>query len=138
LRRLQNLTGKGSNSMETTLARLLRVAPELPASDLPQALAYYCNVLGFCLAVQQPGYAIVERDGVALHLFQDEAKNSSPVAIHVFSDDLDALYAELKASGASITQPIERKFWGNRDFRIQDAFGNILKFAEPLAVEELD
>lgn len=124
--------------METTFARLSRVAPELPSSDLAQALAFYCQKLGFQLAAQRSDYAIVERDDVALHLFQDEDKTSSPMAIHIFSADLEALYAEFRASGARIAQPIERKPWGNRDFRIRDDFGNELKFTEPLASERSD
>lgn len=77
-------------------------------------------------------YAIMERDVVAIHLFQDNANVHTPVAIHIFSPDLDALYAEFKSSGARLTQDIRRKPWGNRDFRLKDAFGNELKFTEPL------
>jgi uncharacterized glyoxalase superfamily protein PhnB len=124
--------------METILAKLSRVAPELPSVDLQQALTYYCEKLGFGVAMERPDYAIVERDDVALHLFQSEGKMCSPMAIHIFSADLDALYAELCGSGAQITQPIERKPWGNRDFRVRDEFGNELKFTEPLVVEDLD
>jgi len=41
----------------------------------------------------------------------------------------------LDRSGASITQGIERRLWGNRDFRVRDEFGNELKFTEPLEDE---
>jgi catechol 2,3-dioxygenase-like lactoylglutathione lyase family enzyme len=124
--------------MQATLARLSRVAPELPSSDLQRALAYYCQKLGFHVAVQRTDYAIVERDDVALHLFQSDASLPSPMAIHIFTADLDDLFAELSARGAHLTQPIERKPWGNRDFRVKDQFGNELKFTEPLSAEDSD
>src|SRR5579871_6427499 len=54
-----------------TMTRLLRIAPELPALSLKSALDFYEHKLGFRVATQAPGgaYAIVERDGVAIHLF---------------------------------------------------------------------
>jgi len=35
--------------------------------------------------------------------------------------------------GTCLSQDIVRKPWGNRDFRVQDAFGNEIKFTEPLS-----
>lgn len=112
---------------------LARVAPELPASDLEKAVTYYERKLGFEVAMRIPenAYAIVQRDGVAIHLFTDGAGRSA-VGVHIFTPDLDQLFAELRRTGAEITQPIERKPWGNRDFRVRDEFGNELKFTEPL------
>jgi uncharacterized glyoxalase superfamily protein PhnB len=119
------------------LARLTRIAPELPAAHLPAAIAFY-EKLGFTLATQtaQRDYAIVERDGVALHLFEDRLHRSAPTGIHLFTPSLDELYEEFAARGLRFTQKIERKPWGNRDFRIKDEFGNELKFTEPLLDDE--
>jgi uncharacterized glyoxalase superfamily protein PhnB len=78
-------------------------------------------------------YAVVERDNIAIHLFQDNASAHTPVAIHIFALDLDSLFATFQERGAQVTQGIQRKPWGNRDFRLKDTFGNELKFTEPLA-----
>ena len=53
------------------MSTLARIAPELPSDDLNEAVAYYEQKLGFKVALRLPGneYAIVERDGVAIHLF---------------------------------------------------------------------
>ena len=112
---------------------LVRIAPELPAGNLESALAYYEQKLGFEVAVhfRENNYAIVERDGIAIHLFAGETATVSPVGVHIFTPDLDQLFAELKARGATITQQIEHKPWGNREFRVRDEFGNQLKFTEP-------
>ena len=50
---------------------LHRIAPELPVADLPKSLGDYEGKLGFRTVFSTPEgeYAIVERDGVAIHLF---------------------------------------------------------------------
>ena len=98
------------------------------------ALAYYTDSLGFQVAVAFPDhdYAIVERDAVALHLFLDRDRNHSSSSLHIFTDGLEDLFAELQGRGVKIDQGIVRQPWGNRDFRISDPSGNEIKFTEPL------
>jgi uncharacterized glyoxalase superfamily protein PhnB len=117
------------------MVKLSRVAPELPVSNLKRSIAYYEQKLGFRVAMQMPGgdYAIVERDDVAIHLFQVDARSPSSMGIHVFTEDLEILHAELQERGARVLQGIERKPWGNRDFRVSDESGNEIKFTEPLS-----
>ena len=120
------------------MPKLTRIAPELPVSNLQEAIDYYEQKLGFQLAMRMPNgdYAIVERDDVAIHLFEDTIHDHSPVGIHIFTQDLDALHAELRQRGAYLTQAILRKPWGNREFRVKDDFGNELKFTEPLSSDQ--
>ena len=117
------------------MVKLSRVAPELPVSNLKRSIAYYERRLGFRVAMQMPGgdYAIVERDDVAIHLFKSMPRVPSPVGIHVFTKDLETLHAELRERGARVSQGIQRKPWGNRDFRVSDDSGNEIKFTEPLS-----
>ena len=116
------------------MAKLSRIAPEIPVSSLRAAIEYYEQKLGFRASMEMPDgdYAIVERDDVAIHLFQDDARSHSPVGVHIFTHDLDELYAELQRRGAHVSQGIIRKPWGNRDFRVNDHSGNEIKFSEPL------
>jgi uncharacterized glyoxalase superfamily protein PhnB len=120
------------------MVKLSRIAPELPVSNLKESIRYYEQKLGFRLAMEMPGgnYAIVERDDIAIHLFQDDAQRPSPVGIHIFTEDLEALHTELKNRGARISQEILRKPWGNRDFRVTDDSGNEIKFTEPLSSDD--
>jgi uncharacterized glyoxalase superfamily protein PhnB len=115
------------------MPHLLRIAPELPVFDLLKSLEYYEERLGFEAVMTTPDgdYAIVERDGIAIHLFQAGAKEHSPHSIHIFAEGLDKLQDELRRRGAHITQNIEPKPWGNRDFRVHDDAGNEIKFTEP-------
>ena len=116
------------------MATLTRVAPELPVHDVADSARYYEAKLGFHLVMRMPAgdYAIVERDGVALHLFESASPTRSPGSVHVFATGLDELLAELEARGARITQAIVIQPWGNRDFRVVDPSGNVIKFTEPL------
>ncbi|HYP08003.1 MAG TPA: glyoxalase superfamily protein [Bryobacteraceae bacterium] len=117
------------------MARIDRIAPEIPVVNLEESLRYYESKLGFEVVSEYPDgrYAIVERDGVAIHLFEDE-KRTQPVGVHMFTGELDELHDEFRRLGASLTQGVERKPWGNRDFRVVDPSGNELKFTEPSSV----
>jgi uncharacterized glyoxalase superfamily protein PhnB len=110
------------------MATLTRLAPELPAANLAASLAYYRDQLGFEIRTILPdrSYAIVERDGLAIHLFLQAAGEGA--GLHLFTDGIEALHEELRDRGA--LQAIERKPWGNRDFRVADPAGNKLKFTE--------
>jgi uncharacterized glyoxalase superfamily protein PhnB len=114
-----------------------RIAPELPASDLKMSIEFYGRKLGFRTAVVLPdhAYAIVERDSVAIHLFEDHTNKSIPIGVHIFTPDLGAVYAEISERGAVFSQQITKKPWGNREFRVLDPFGNELKFSESRAEE---
>jgi catechol 2,3-dioxygenase-like lactoylglutathione lyase family enzyme len=120
------------------MVRLSRIAPELPVANLQETIEYYQQRLGFLLVNHLPSrdYAILERDDVAIHLFRDEGHSHSPVGIHIFTPDLEALHDELVQRGADLSQGILRKPWGNRDFRVNDNSGNEIKFTEPLSSSE--
>jgi len=117
------------------MAKLSRIAPEIPVSNMHDSVDYYERALGFQVTMEMPtgDYAIVERDGIAIHLFQDNSRPLSPVGVHIFTDQLEDLHIELQGRGASLSQGIVRKPWGNRDFRVKDRSGNEIKFTEPLA-----
>src|SRR5947209_18509388 len=115
------------------MPKLTRIAPEVPVASLRASLDYYKHKLGFEIAMEMPGgdYAIVERDDVAIHLFQSDGPHST-TSFHVFAHGLDELHDELRRRGAQVLQGIARKAWGNRDFRVMDDSGNEIKFTEPI------
>jgi len=113
---------------------LSRIAPEIPVLNLARAVEYYRSSLGFELKLEMPDndYAVLQRDGIAIHLFVQDAASFSPSSLHIFTSELEELQAELESTGAEICQAIVKKPWGNRDFRVRDTSGNVLKFTEPL------
>jgi uncharacterized glyoxalase superfamily protein PhnB len=117
-----------------TVPNLQRISPELPVVNIRRAIDYYETKLGFRAVMTMPAgdYAIVERDDVAIHLFQ-AGHGNAPVSMHIFTAGLDELHTELKTRGAQIIQDILRKPWGNRDFRIVDDLETRLNSQTPHA-----
>lgn len=94
-----------------------RIAPTLGVRDVKKAAEYYTNVLGFeCpngvfegVAPGEGGvYAIVNRDGVEVHLqirrrevFAGERERIEG-DVYLFVPDADALFEEFRAKGVTI------------------------------------
>src|SRR5256885_10405988 len=47
----------------------------------------------------------------------------SPVVVHLYVPDVDAVVARAVAAGAKITMPVADMFWGDRDGQLEDPFG---------------
>ena len=53
--------------------------------------------------------------------------------------EIDGYFAEVAAKGVVITEALTDKFWGNREFSMQDSDGYCLAFAQPkrdVSIEE--
>ena len=48
----------------------------------------------------------------------------SPVTIHLYVDNVDAVVKRAVAAGAKVTMPVEDMFWGDRYGRLEDPFGH--------------
>ena len=96
------------------MAKLRQIAPELRSADVNKAVAHYQQKLGFKVALRSAGneYAIVEHDGVAVHLFAVGGSKPPTAGVHILTSDLDQLYSEFEPSGATITHGIELKTVG--------------------------
>jgi uncharacterized glyoxalase superfamily protein PhnB len=54
-------------------------------------------------------------------------------AAHYHSDDLDATFEKLRASGAEIVQEPTEQPWGTRDCAVRDPSGNLVRIDQPPA-----
>jgi catechol 2,3-dioxygenase-like lactoylglutathione lyase family enzyme len=121
--------------------------------DPERALRFYQDALGLELrndvaredfrwvtvgAVSQPGVAIVltnylngsPADGDTLAaLIAKGALNG----VHFRTDDLDAMFEKVRASGAEIVQEPTEQPWGTRDFAVRDPSGNLVRIDQPPA-----
>ncbi|HYW43427.1 MAG TPA: VOC family protein [Bryobacteraceae bacterium] len=52
-----------------------------------------------------------------------EALGGSPVAMHLYVDDADAMVAQAVAAGATLTSPVRDQFYGDRSGGVKDPFG---------------
>lgn len=116
--------------------RLQRISPVIPVADVPASADFYCRHLGFTLdfMTDDETYALVERDGQALHLTggADEAAlkaTRNNISMLILVDDVDALWRAVAATAPPTkTRPPEDKPWGVREFHILDLDGALLRF----------
>jgi catechol 2,3-dioxygenase-like lactoylglutathione lyase family enzyme len=113
----------------------LEVAPRFVVRDLEQALAFY-GQLGFRTVYHDENFAIVERDGVALHFnqFVDAPRERCSVCWIAVTNS-DALYQQYLPTKA-IRSPLVAQPWGLKEFSLADPFGNLIVFAERLVEAE--
>jgi PhnB protein len=53
----------------------------------------------------------------------------SPVALHVYVEDVDAVAKRAEAAGARITRPVADQFYGDRLGSLEDPFGHVWHIA---------
>lgn len=51
-------------------------------------------------------------------------------AVHFDTDDLDATFERVSATGAEIVSEPADQFWGARDFAVRDPSGNLVRIAQ--------
>jgi hypothetical protein len=103
------------------------VAPRFLVGDMEQALAFY-GQLGFATTYHDEGFAIVERDGIALHFNVSEGHSVCWIGV----TNIEALYQQYVPTGAirSPPPPFQATPWGMKGFWLCDPFRNIMIFEE--------
>jgi PhnB protein len=48
----------------------------------------------------------------------------SPVTVHLYVEDVDAVFAQATAAGAEVVMPLADMFWGDRYAFLRDPFGH--------------
>ena len=69
-----------------------------------------------------------------------QALNGSPVAIHLYVDDVDAWFSRAIAAGCVARMPPTDMFWGDRYGKLEDPYGHLWSVAthkEDVAPEEM-
>ena len=115
--------------------------PVLRITNEKQALAYYCDFLGFALDFGGPAggpaggpfFGQVIRCDTTLQLAEETAATGAMVTIHL--GDVDVLREELAARRSGLPE-VEEVFWGYRVLFLTDPFGNLLRFSEPLDAQQ--
>jgi PhnB protein len=69
------------------------------------------------------------------------AYGGSPVSLHLYVEDVDAVAAKAVAAGAAIKRPVENQFYGDRLGTLVDPFGHIWHISthiEDVSPEEIN
>ncbi len=106
------------------------IAPRFGVGDMEQALAFY-GQLGFATTYHDEGFAIVERDGIALHFNASEEPPppKGRVVCWIGVTNIEALYQQYLPTGA-IQSPLQAQSWGMKEFFLCDPYRNLLLFGE--------
>jgi len=131
------------------------LTPYLTVRDAPKAIAFYKQAFG--AEVRGIHYApdgkIMNADlkiGDSVLLLNEEfpgmgakspqALGGSPVTIHIYVEDVDAMFNRALAAGAKPTMPVMDMFWGDRYGQLSDPFGHnwsIATHKQDLTSEEI-
>jgi len=130
--------------------------PYLVVSDGAKAIEFYRAAFGAVETLR-----LTEPDGRVAHaevtigdspiMLGDEAPQygrrsprsfgGTPVRIHLFVEDVDAMAARAIAAGAKVLRPVQDQFYGDRSGQIEDPFGHVWTIAshiEDVSAQEIE
>jgi uncharacterized glyoxalase superfamily protein PhnB len=132
------------------------LTPHLIVKGADKAIEFYKKVFGAEEITRLPGpdgksimHAALQIGDSRLFLVEEFPQMGSggplsiggtPVAIHVYVEDADAVFNRALASGAQVRMPLENAFWGDRYGQFTDPFGHRWSVAtrkEELTPEEI-
>ncbi|WP_327251474.1 VOC family protein [Streptomyces sp. NBC_01244] len=133
-----------------------RVTPYLCIDGAAAAIDFYASVLGARERMRMAGsggkigHAELEL-GSSVIMLADEypdlgfrspkSVGGTPVTLHVYVEDVDAVFAEALARGATALRPIRDEFYGDRTGQFEDPFGhrwNIATHIEDVPPDEME
>ena len=115
------------------------VTPHLICAGAAEAIEFYKKAFGAVETGRIPGpngrliHAVIRIGDSAVMLVDEfpdfrsvgpKTLKGTPVVIHLYVEDADALAARAVAAGATITMPVTEMFWGDRYGQLEDPFGH--------------
>jgi uncharacterized glyoxalase superfamily protein PhnB len=115
------------------------ITPHLVCAGAAKAIDFYKQAFGATEQGRLPGpdgrlmHAAVKIGDSTLMLVDEmpewgalgpKALRGSPVTIHIYVEDVDALVARAVKAGAKVTMPVAEQFWGDRYGKLEDPFGH--------------
>ena len=116
-----------------------RLTPYLIVDGASAAIDFYGSVLGASERMRLPmpngriGHAELEL-GDSLLMLADEnpdmdirgpaSLGGTPVSMHLYVEDADAVFARAMEAGAKALRPVEDRFYGDRSGQFEDPFGH--------------
>jgi PhnB protein len=133
-----------------------RVTPYLHVSGAAAAIDFYTDILGAEERMRMPGpdgklgHAELQI-GESIVMLADEFPDmgirgpksigGTPVTLHVYVEDVDAVFDAALTAGATSMRPVENQFYGDRTAQFEDPFGhrwNIATHVEDVPPEEME
>lgn len=132
-----------------------RVTPYLCVDGAAVAIDFYTKVLGATERMRMPGpdgkigHAELEFGNGVIMLADEYPEmgfrsprsiGGTPVTIHLYVEDVDAVFEAAVGAGATSLSPVTDQFYGDRSGQFEDPFGhrwNIASHVEDIAPEEM-
>ena len=133
-----------------------RVTPYLHVSGAAAAIDFYTNILGAEERMRMPGpdgklgHAELQI-GESIVMLADEFPDmgirgpksigGTAVTLHLYVEDVDAVFDAALTAGAMSIRPVENQFYGDRTAQFEDPFGhrwNIASHVEDVPPEEME
>jgi len=120
-------------------AGMTAVTPHLVCAGAAGAIEFYRKAFGAVEEGRLPGpdgkimHALIRIGGAPIMLMDEmpqcgaagpKALDGSPVTIHLYVDDADAIVERAAKAGAKVTMPVAEMFWGDRYGTLTDPFGH--------------
>lgn len=113
--------------------------PQLPSGNLDTTAAFFEEQLGFRIVSQQPehGRLVVRRGPAEVHFWQadgeEEARETGARSrCYVRVMGIIALHEEFKSRGVNVRSGPKVQAWGMTEMQVDDPYGNVICFGEPL------
>jgi uncharacterized glyoxalase superfamily protein PhnB len=129
----------GRSSVNPIPEGMHTVTPHLICAGAAEAIEFYRKAFDAVELTRMPGpggkvmHASM-RIGDSVIMLNDEnaewgsfgAKHfkGSPVTIHLYVENADALFEQAVRAGATVTMPLADMFWGDRYGKVEDPFGH--------------
>ena len=108
----------------------------IPVNDIQNTLAYYKSNLGFEVTFEwgDPLEYVVGKLGaeISIHFTKVYQASKLNTSLYVFVHDIDKLYEKLKSKQVEISNLIDNRDYGMRDFDIIDINGFRITFGTSL------
>lgn len=113
-----------------------RVVPTVPVTNIPMALSFYTEKLGFKKVFENGdpvGFVILKKDDAEVHLtLKQDHKASDRNVLHMLVSDAQTLYDVLEKANVQIVKGVRDAEYGLRDFVIADPDGNRIDIGQVL------
>jgi PhnB protein len=116
------------------------ITPHLTVRGVPEAVAFYCRAFGAAELYRNlapDGKSVMHAElmlGDSRFLLHDEfpergllsplGYNGTAVTLHLYVDDVDAVFERAIEAGGQVIMPLEDCFWGDRYGILSDPFGH--------------
>lgn len=126
------------------------LSPYLTVGDARAAIAFYVNAFNAVELARFPGpdgrliHAAVQINGQPVMLADDFPETAggrsmtpaslggTPVTLHLTVTDVDDWFRRAVDAGATVIQPLDDQFWGDRYGVVEDPFGHRWSLAQPV------